>query len=332
MFSPLVEKFEKNLLGRNLLKPNEKIFVACSGGPDSVALFHLLKTLEPRWKFKIALLHFNHGLRGKTAAGDEKFVRELAKRFKTVCYTGHGKILGLSKKEKFSIEEAARAARYAFFREISKRKKVRKILTGHTLNDQAETVLMRVFQGTGLRGLCAIRETLQWDKVTYVRPLLTVSRPEIMDYLKKNKIKFRKDKSNDSARFLRNRIRSRFLPQLQKEINPRILEALARIPESLGQEAEALSFWEAKAWKECRPRFQKGTVIFGRDSFSKLPQAVQFRLVERGLKTIDSRSGIDFNHWKRVSPLLSGRRGRASLPKDIELVLTPSQLMLCKKA
>jgi tRNA(Ile)-lysidine synthase len=327
-----LEKFESHLKQTALIRPGEKVLVACSGGPDSTALFHLLKSLPASWKLKISLIHFNHQLRGRASQGDEQFVRNLARRFKVPFLVQRGNVKQLAAKEKFSVEEAARAARYGFFQKAAAGKKGVKIAMAHTQEDQAETVLMRFLQGTGLKGLCGIRETYRQGNAVFIRPLLVFSKKEILAYLKAQKVSFRRDASNLSERYLRNRIRLKLIPLLEKEFNPRVVEALARVPASLTGEAEILSGLEEKAWKNIFLRQKSVQIFFQRKKFLELPAALQFRLLERGLRRLDPKAGIGFEAWHTLKGGLSKSRLRYSLPKDIDFVLTPTKIMLYKKS
>jgi tRNA(Ile)-lysidine synthase len=327
----LLKRFEAQLRHSKLLLPQDKILVACSGGPDSVALFHLLTALRSSWKFKISALHFNHQLRGAASQGDARFVRKLSKKNRVPFYQAGANVKKMAAAEKYSQEEAARMARYVFFEKVSREKKISKVVTAHTQEDQAETVLMRLLQGTGLRGLCGIRETFRRGKTEYVRPLLPFSKKEILLYLKQQKIQFRKDASNLSTRHLRNRIRLQLIPLLEKEYNPRVVQALARVPISLREESEALSEMEKEALKRISFQKKKGQVFFSRKRFEAVPHSIQFRILENGLRQLDPKSGLDFGAWQRLKVGFRSRRARYSLPKDIDLILTHSIVRLYKK-
>lgn len=324
-------RFAQSLDSTGWLRPGEKIFVACSGGPDSTALYFLLKPLQKEKKFSLGLLHFNHGLRGAEAARDEAFVRTLARKEKVPFHTARANVAAAAKKGKLSIEEAARQARYNFFLKTAQKNKIRKIALAHTLDDQAETVLMRLIQGTGLRGLAAIRRELKQGEVLFVRPLLDFSKKDILAYLEKESISFKKDSSNESPRFLRNRVRKNLLPLLARDFNPRIAESLARIPAVLGDEQEFLAAMETKAWEKCRPSKDKGGLRLRRRAFLSLPSALQFRALEKAVKTLNPLSGLNFEAWKKIKGGLSRRVFRHSLPCDIDFELTPRQCMVYKK-
>ncbi len=331
MLTDLPSLFEKKLHLSGLIKPGDKIFVGCSGGPDSTALFHLLRGLSPAWKIRLGLLHFHHGLRGRSADQDAVFVEKLGKAFDVPVITGQGKVRELARRGGHSLEEAAREARYAFFLNESSRRKIPKIALAHTLDDQAETILMRMIQGTGLQGLQGIREKLMRGKTAFVRPLLGFTKKQILEYLQERKIPFRKDESNDSEIFLRNRIRQKAFPVLEKHFNPRVKEALARIPSIVSDEAEALLMWEAEAYASVREKSSRKRQVLHRGRFEALPAAIQFRVLRRVLEQLDPQSGLSYDAWKRLRSDLPKKRGRHSLKKDLDLALTPENITIYKK-
>ena len=305
--------------------------MACSGGPDSVALFYLLQGLASKYSWKLGLIHFNHQLRPRAAKMDERSVKQLSRKFKVPFYCGTGDVKRQAQEAKTSIEEAARQMRYDFFLQISKTKRFPTIVLAHTKDDQAETVLMRVLQGTGLRGLQGIREKFSLGQVTLVRPLLAFTKKEILDFCRAAKVPYRKDKSNDSVKFLRNRIRLELIPRLQRDFNPRVIEALSRIPAVVAGEGALISELEEAAWKKIAKKSGRSTVELRRSAFLKCHPALQFRVVERALKKLHPQSGLSFESWERLRRGLVRSRYRCSLPRDIDFALTPKKIILYRK-
>lgn len=326
----LFSRFEEHLRGRRFFKAQQKILIACSGGPDSVALVHLLDRMGAGHSFKLGILHFDHQLR-PAAKTDAKFVRSLAKKIKLPFHLGTGDVKREALRTKASIEEAARKMRYDFFVKTAKRLGTPWVALAHTMDDQAETVLMRVLQGTGLRGLQAIRERQRMGRIEIVRPFLGFTKKELLDFLRAEKIAYRKDKSNDSIKFLRNRIRHTLLPILRRDFNPRVVEALSRIPAIVAGESALIEELEEKAWKKTFKKKGGKKVELRRAVFLKFPQALQFRMVEKALRMLDSRSGLSFEAWERLRQGLARRRYRCSLPKDIDFALTPKNVTIYKK-
>ncbi len=325
----LLERFKQSLETQKLFRPGGKVYVACSGGPDSVSLYFLLKkTLSPG--IRLGLIHFNHRLRGKASDADERFVLSLARREKAPVIIGRAEKTGKEQTGK-SPEESARHERYAFFEQAFQKHQILKIATAHTLDDQAETVLMRVLQGTGPQGLAGIRRSFKYGRACFVRPLLDFSKEELLCFLRAEKIEFRKDLSNQSLRFLRNRIRHSLLPQLAREFNPRVRQALARLPVILEEENEMLETLKAQAWKQCFKRKGKQAVNLKRKKFRGLPGYLQFSVLDKALKTLDPLSGLSFEAWQKLKFRLGDASFRHSLPKEVDLELSPLTVNLYKR-
>ena len=227
-----------------------KIVVGVSGGPDSICLLDVLYKLKKKYDFKLIVAHVNYGLRGKDSDLDEKLVRKMAEKYSLPI-----EVLKVGKVGK--SEEKLRKTRYAFFEKVSKKNKAGAIAVGHNLNDQAETVLMRILRGTGLRGLGAIKFSTRRgptaqpkrnaDRPLLVRPLLNVPRKEILAYLRKNKIAYRIDKTNLGTDFTRNKIRNKLIPQLEKKFNQNIQESLFKFSESAAADYDFISRF-SKVW------------------------------------------------------------------------------------
>ncbi len=323
----LLSRLEATIKKYRMFSPGERVLVACSGGADSIALLYLLKEIAPRRKLRLSLIHFDHALR-KESKQDLQFVRHLAKKFRLPFYAGKtGKAL---RNKSFSPEEKARERRYEFFSKIAKRTKIRKIVLAHHRDDQAETVLMRLLQGTGPRGLQGIRPVVKNRGVTFVRPLMEVTRAELRQFLKSRRLSYREDKTNRSLRFLRNRIRHRLLPFLEKEFNPKIRDLLPRLAESVNSELEGLDEWVQKKWRAFLSAKTNGVVHFDRGLFLLLPEALQFRLLDRVLHAMDFQSGLNSESWDKFKAGLEKGRFRFTLPRKIDLLFTPKALSLKK--
>lgn len=329
-FTNLLSRFEEHLKTKRFFSPGSRILVACSGGPDSIALFYLLHTLAPKYGWRLGLLHYDHQLRAN-GKKDARFVRDLARKFKTHFFLGSGNVKKEAGRTKTSLEECARKMRYGFFTKAARRFKTSRIAFAHTLDDQAETVLMRVLQGTGLRGLQGIRERNRMGRIVCVRPFLAFTKNEILGFLESKKIRYRKDESNDSLRFVRNRIRSKLLPMLRRDFNPRVVESIARIPSIVREESALFEALEKDAWQKAVRISGRGKLEIRHGVFMGLPGPVQFRVLEKALRRIDPQSGISYEAWGRVRAGMSRPRNRWSLPRDIDLSLTPKKIMVYKK-
>ena len=208
-----------------LLAPGERVGVAVSGGADSVALLRLLVEMRAELAIVPCVVHLNHGMRGRAADADAKFVAALAAKLKLEFYGGTTDVPARARREKLNIEDAARRARQEFFAEMAERHRLDKIAVAHTADDQAETVLAHLLRGSGLAGLAGIHPRA--GKI--VRPLLGVSREELRAYLKARKQAWREDATNRDTTKTRARIRKKLIPLLKKEYQPRVVEHLAAL-------------------------------------------------------------------------------------------------------
>lgn len=210
-----------------LIEPGARIVCALSGGADSVALLFALYLLKDKLEIELSAAHFNHGLRGEEADRDQAFAENLCHRLDIPIYVGSGKVTAGEK----GLEAAARQARYAYFETLPG-----KIATAHTADDNAETVLMHLIRGTGLKGLGGISPI----RGNIIRPMLTVTRQEVLAFLQEYNLSWVEDSSNQTDAFLRNRLRHRVIPVLKEE-NPKFAENLSQTALLLRQDEQILS-------------------------------------------------------------------------------------------
>ncbi len=232
----------------DLLRAGDRVGVAVSGGADSVALLRLLLEIQHEAGIVISVVHLNHQLRGAESDADEQFVRDLASAH-GLEFSGESRdAKAYATQKKLSLEAAARELRYEFFEELLNQGKLNRVATAHTVDDQAETVMLRLLRGSGIRGLAGIRPRLKVKVKNaaeeicgeVVRPLLNARRAAVRVYLAEIAQKWREDATNEDARFTRNRIRQLVMPVLEREFNPVIAEKLAELAEIAHGEEE---FW-----------------------------------------------------------------------------------------
>ena len=218
--------------------------VAVSGGADSVALLRLLLELRAELGIVLSVAHVNHKLRGAESDEDERFVAQLARQYELDLHVGEGPVEAMRRSEISSgIEAAARELRYGFFRQLARQGRVAKIATAHTADDQAETVLLRIFRGTGIRGLSGILPRIVFEEQgrvfgEVVRPLLAFRRAALMEFLRECGQGWREDASNQNIAFLRNRVRHRLLPLIAEEFGEAAIEHMAELAEIARAEEE----------------------------------------------------------------------------------------------
>jgi tRNA(Ile)-lysidine synthase len=235
----VLSAFKKACRDGRLVVPGDRVLAALSGGPDSVALVALLQALREEMPLEVRLAHFNHRLRDE-AGEDERFVRDLAGRWVLPLTAGSADVRSFARRRKMNLEEAGRELRYRFLRRAAADGGATKIATGHTMTDQAETVLMRLMRGTGLAGLAGIAPIVAGSPCPVVRPLLGISGPDLRAWLDARGLPFREDASNRDGRFLRNRIRSRLLPEMVRSYEPQIVAHLARLAGIVREDEELL--------------------------------------------------------------------------------------------
>lgn len=248
----LTEHLLADIERQQLLRPGDRVGVAVSGGIDSVALLRLLTELRSQLGIVLSVVHFNHKLRDAESDADERFVADLALRYNLEFTNDSDDVAARAREEGISLETAAHDLRYGFFRHLIA-SGLDKIATGHTLDDQAETVLMRMIRGSGLRGLGGIHPAIPVEddeggpSGEIVRPMLRVRRGELEGYLKDIGQSWREDGTNDDTKFLRNRVRKLVLPLLEKEFNRSLPQNLAELADIARGEEE---YWanEASGW------------------------------------------------------------------------------------
>ena len=305
----MVQHVAATIRRHQMLAPGDRVAVAVSGGADSVCLLHVLLELAPDWNLALSVVHLNHQLRGDASDADAAFVRDLACRLNLPCTIREA---GLSLAGG-NLEQAARHARLALFREVLSSGAATRVATGHTRSDQAETVLYRFLRGSGTAGLSAIRPVTS-DGL--IRPLLDVPRDEIEQFLRDRGIAWCEDATNASLRFARNRIRHGLLPQIEREANPAIGSVLAHT--ALWAQAEE-DYWNQELDRLSGGvlESQNGFVSLNARGLAALPLAAARRLVRRAIgQAKGDLRAIDFQHVESLLELARphGGHGHVHLP------------------
>lgn len=280
-----VRRVRANVRMRGLFLPGNKILVAVSGGPDSVALLHLLHELQSEWNLALSVIHVNYGLRGKESNEDARFVRQLCGRLAVPFVVRRVDMSQCAKGlEGQSIQERAREIRYRIMKDVAAEERADKVALGHTADDQAETILLWLLRGAGLTGLAgmpAVREGL------FIRPLLTMTRAELAVYLTSRAIEFRVDSTNAKPLYRRNRIRHELVPAITA-LAPSFVKVMGRQSEVLGEEdrflEQLVSDWLPRVLSEDGSR-----PVLNRPAVLEAPLALQRRLVRRILRGLNPR-------------------------------------------
>jgi len=324
----VIEKVKKTIIKYRMLNRGDTIAVGVSGGADSVALLHILLDLQEEWNIYLIISHLDHSFRGEESRKEAEFVKKLASRlnlpfeFKTIDVPSLKKRLGKSG------QEVAREVRYRFFEEVSQKYRANRIALGHNSDDQAESVLIRLIQGTGprgLRGIPPVRENL------YIRPLIELTRYEIEGYLNKKGIAFVNDSSNKKDIYLRNKIRLRLLPIILNDYNPRFQKNLIKLSSIIRQEDEYLD----GIVKEIFPQIilRRGDDFLSLDiaRILTLHRALLPRILRKSFETLTGNlRGINYRHLRAIMDMLDRNAPNRSidLPRGIRAVREYNELSL----
>ncbi len=257
----------------DMIHPGDTVIAAVSGGADSVALLFALYLLKDSLGITLEAAHFNHGIRGKESNRDAEFVRSLCDRYDIPLHLGADQVTAGEK----GLEAAARDARYGFLSTLSG-----KIATAHTADDNAETVLMHLVRGTGLKGLGGISPV----RGNLIRPMLGITRQEVLEFLEEYHLAFVEDSSNGTDAFLRNRLRHHVMPLLKEE-NPRLAENLSAMALSLREDEAALESMtvtdmDVEALRSLQPAVRSRSIAaFLKRSGVREPEAKHLALTEK---------------------------------------------------
>jgi len=316
----------QNINKHRLFNWGDKVLIAVSGGPDSVALLHILHDMAPPLGLTLYIAHVNHHLR-RSAQKDEEFVAKMSRELHCPFYPIS---LNNIKSMRGSLEEAARIRRYEALCSLSKKEKLNCIAVGHTQDDLAETVLMRILRGTGLLGLQGMRPKRRMHGVDIVRPLLRSSRRDILSYLKKNKIAFRIDPSNRQKIFWRNKIRLDLLPDLEKNYNPKIKATLAHLADITCYDYDFLESETKKLFKKISRGNKKDHICLRTNDLKKLHPSQMRMIVRFAIETLqkDTRR-LTLNHMGEIEDLIFSRppQSTVDLPKRVSIVKNRSQVV-----
>ncbi|MFH1314399.1 MAG: tRNA lysidine(34) synthetase TilS [Candidatus Eisenbacteria bacterium] len=276
-----------------MLKRGDRVVVALSGGPDSVALLCALNLLKGSYGIDLHVAHLEHGIRGDESLEDMRFVEDLCRDLSLTVTTHREDVPQLSRSHKLSVEAVARKVRYAFFERVLEETGFNKIATGHNANDSAETVLLNIIRGSAMSGLAGIRPAVE-EKV--VRPLIETTRDEIVAYLEENGINYRLDSSNLDERYERNKVRRTLMPLLEREFNPKMVDSLARTASVFSMLDEYFRAKAGEALETCC-KSEDGRTGIDLDAFMRLPRAVRLFTLYSILRSLEGdRQVVSFDN------------------------------------
>ncbi|MCX7817814.1 MAG: tRNA lysidine(34) synthetase TilS [Kiritimatiellae bacterium] len=270
-----------SLREHRLLEGCRTLLVGVSGGADSVALLTALRRICGDGPPKLIAAHLDHRIRGRVAERDAAFVRRFARRIGVACVVGRRDVPAIARRRGLSLEAAARVARLEWFATVARRVGADRVALAHTRDDQAETVLLRLLRGAGAEGLSAMSRDTVVQGLRIVRPLLEVSREEVREGLTAEGLPWREDASNRDLRHVRNRIRFRLLPAVEREVARNVRVTLARAAEILAAEDALLAVLTRRAM---RRRLKRRQLIV--EGWGRMPLAIQRRVVRLWLRSV----------------------------------------------
>lgn len=314
-----------------MLEAGDRVVVAVSGGPDSMALLKALHMISNEYRLTLFAAHLNHGMRLKDADRDEEYVREFSLSLGVAFESKRIDVLDLRKKTGGSLEETGRDERYRFLRDVAEKYEARKIALGHHLHDQAETIIMNFLRGSGvsgLKGMTPVREGV------FIRPLLYIDRKEILRFLEKHHIHYMSDSSNEDTVYVRNRIRNWLVPELKRRFNPRIEENITGMAEIMRLENDYMNDAAAHVLQSWGIKFKGDEIRIKISDLMKQHPAVRNRIIKNILERFtESKKGIGHVHVRAFLNLACSRKtGTQSIfPCGIHVWREYDLLCICRR-
>jgi tRNA(Ile)-lysidine synthase len=308
--SNVYSRWLKEVKRQGLFHAGQRVGVAVSGGPDSVLLLHFMRDSAPEFGITLSVVHFNHHLRGAESDADERFVRNLADTIGIAYFCGQADVARVAREKRRNLEATARELRYRFFFSLVDQGRLEMVVTAHTANDQAETVLLRLLRGAGTRGLSGIYPLLEGR---VARPFLDLTRAEIMREIEARHLEHRLDSSNLDSRLRRNKVRRDLLPLLEREFNPAIIRLLKDHADRARDEE---AFLEQQARERSRPwRLREGVEEkISVRALKGFALAIQRRVLRQMVQSAHPGSrGLAYAHIEELLRFAGGAQSGRSL-------------------
>ena len=345
----LEEKILKTILKNNLIENGDKLVLAVSGGPDSIAMLNslynlkiaknstsiekskresFLKELKQMPDFEIVVAHINHMIR-EEAGEDEKFVEEFCKKIDIQFFSKSIDVKKIANTSKIGLEEAGRMARYNFFDEVAKHTGANKIAIAHNKNDSVETVIMHALRGSGTYGLHGIEA----KNGVYIKPLIDIAREEIEEYCKESNIEARIDKTNVENLYTRNKIRNVAIPYIKQEFNPNIIETISRLSDLIKTQDEFMDAYVSKAFKNILIEEADDKIIFDLKKFNLQEKVIKSRIILYTIiRLFGTSKGIEKIHIDDIIKLCQKNVGNKYLTpnKGIKIFINDGKIQFIK--
>ncbi|MDO4567926.1 MAG: tRNA lysidine(34) synthetase TilS [Clostridia bacterium] len=309
MVQDFLTEIRRNLTEKCGVIPGNRLLVALSGGADSVALLHALHSLSPALGISVCAAHFNHMIRGEEAQRDQRLAQRLCASLGIPLTVGARDVPALARESATTLETAARAARYEFLRRVMPQQRADCIAVAHHMDDQAESIMLHLIRGSGMRGLLG----MCYRSGDIVRPMLSLRRAQVVEYIAQNGLEYCTDSTNLIADGARNRLRLDVLPYVREHLNPRLDESLCSMAELLTEDEAYLSAIARDALDSAR--LSRG---YSRTTLMELPAPILSRALRMALKEAGVYADIERKHIDALTRFLSARTGaRLHIPHII---------------
>jgi tRNA(Ile)-lysidine synthase len=321
----LFQKAKETIKKYRMLSGQERVLVALSGGPDSVCLLYVLKDLKEEFRLDLSVLYVDHGLRPEEAVGEMEFCKNLCAKLKLPFLTKAIDVKSYAEEMKLNKQEAARELRYRVFDATAHEINADEVALGHTADDQAETLIMRLLRGSGPAGLSGIPPV----RGKFIRPLIAIQRKEIKQYLEGERIDFIIDSSNLKKDYLRNKIRLSLMPLIE-EMNPNIIDTLSRTAAIFGEEERYFEILVAKTLMKLISRKKDSHIELFLSPLVAMEKIILRRTLRRAIDETKGLRGISFVHIEDIIELIKmGRAGdRLYLPHGMRAIKAYSTFTL----
>lgn len=312
IFDKVIETIDRH----NMISNGDRIIVALSGGPDSVCLVHILNRLKESRNLEIYAAHLNHQIRGIEAQKDALYVSELCNSMDIPVFIKSVDVPAYCEANGLSLEEGARKIRYDMLYEVKRRIGADKIAIGHNMNDQAETVMMRIMRGTGLQGLRGI-EYIRENGI--IRPILDIERKDIEEYCRENDLNPKIDKTNLESIYTRNKIRLELIPYMKEQFNGNVVESIVRLSNSMKIDGDYIDLESTKAYNEICVK-DNNSIEINIEKLSVYHDAIKNRIIRLAIKDVlGDTNFIDQKHIEEVLKFIeTSKNGKViNLPRGV---------------
>jgi tRNA(Ile)-lysidine synthase len=324
---PIFRIVEKTIETHRMLRAGDAVLIGVSGGPDSVALLHVLLAVGRNMRLQLGVIHLNHGLRGADSDRDANFVKSLCRGFNLSFFEKKSDIASFRQNQKLSLEEASRRVRYDFFTQIADGHGYNKVALGHHIDDVAELLLMNILRGSGPQGLSGIPPVREGR---FIRPLIDLTKDQIKRFLDDADIPHVVDASNQDLRHRRNRIRHQLIPLLRKEYNPDISKTLSRLAGILREETEWIDRLTEPRFRECILSESEDRLAFSVARLILLERPLVRRILRMGVCRVKGNlRRIRFSHIEAVLDMTAEAAHGSSAEKQLHL---PDRILIRRTA